>query len=58
MPKKYEKILFDKESDYKGDDGGDRYSVYIDNKKVAEHLRFDELKQVLVMIEGSTDGNE
>lgn len=58
MPKKYEKILFDKENDYKGDDGGDRYSVYIDNKKVAEHLRFDELKLVLSMIEESAEGNE
>ena len=50
-PIKYEKILFEKEHDYKGDDGGDRYTVYVDHDKFAEHLRFDELILLLEMIE-------
>lgn len=50
---KQEKILIEKEHDYKGDDGGDRYSVYVDNNKFAEHLKFHELIRLLGMIEES-----
>ena len=50
---KQEKILIEKEHDYKGDDGGERYSVYVDNKKFAEHLKFSELIRLLGMIEES-----
>ena len=51
--KPYEKILFEKEQGYKGDDGGDRYSAYVDGKKRAEHLTFNELIELLNILEES-----
>lgn len=58
MPIKYQKIMFEKEQDYKGDDGGDRYTVYVDSKKFAEHLRFDEVIRIIKMIEESGEKSE
>lgn len=55
---KYSKILFEKEQGYKGDDGGDRYTVYVDNTKFAEHLKFSELIRVLNLIEESGKKSE
>lgn len=57
-PTKYKKIMFEKEVDYKGDDGGDRYTVYVDNTRFADHLRFDEVIKLLGMIEGSEGTSE
>lgn len=54
----YNKILFEKEQNYIGDDGGDRYTVYVDNNKFAEHLKFSELIRVLNLIEESGDKSE
>lgn len=57
-PVKYKKIMFEKEVGYKGDDGGDRYTVYVDNNKFADHLRFDEVITLLGMIEESGANGE
>ena len=46
-----DKILIEKEREYKGDDGGDRYSVFLDGKKYAEHLKFSELSELFDMME-------
>lgn len=56
MPKN-DKILIEKEREYKGDDGGDRFSVFLDGKKYAEHLKFSELSKLFDIMEreGSRD---
>lgn len=50
MPKN-DKILIEKEREYKGDDGGDRFSVFLDGKKYAEHLKFSELSKLFDIME-------
>lgn len=54
----YQRILFEKEKDYTGDDGGARYTVYVDHEKFAEHLRFDEVIRLLNMIEEREEKGE
>ena len=52
-PINYKKLSMEKEIDYKGDDGGERYSVYVDNEKYGEHLKFSEAISLYGMIEES-----
>lgn len=55
---KYQKLSMEKEIDYSGDDGGDRYSVYVDNTKYGEHLKFSEAIRLFGMIEESGKESE
>jgi hypothetical protein len=48
----------EKEVDYKGDDGGNRYTVYVDSTKYGEHLKFSEAIRLFSMIEESGDKSE
>ena len=58
QPVKYKQITFEKENGVKKpSDKDDRYTVYVDNNKFGEHLRFDELIRLLGMIEESGEGN-
>lgn len=57
-PISYKKLSMEKEIDYKGDDGGERYSVYVDNEKYGEHLKFAEAISLFGMIEESRKESE
>lgn len=57
-PIHYKKLSMEKEVDYKGDDGGNRYTVYVDSTKYGEHLKFSEAIRLFSMIEESGDKSE
>lgn len=57
-PIEYQKLSMEKEIDYSGDDGGERYSVYVDNTKYGEHLKFSEAIRLFGMIEESGKESE